>query len=339
MLTEISSVQGKTTLSNLLAEQKTALLVEPLLAPEAVNKLVTDLNNVVDVVKAQDEYEKHQDATDFTSYIKNAAGESADGWTVISKGNGPTNSSEYYNNNESGRKYFDSWAAKDLDFTVEQVINNLPNGTYAMKAAIRTDRTEEGSVKLFTANGGEEKTDTTYYMVPNQWKHLGEMERTDGTINPDSVVFCSNIYGAIWEAVDPICREHISEATEEQLGIWNANGGIGFGWQWINISDIKVENHKLVIGFTSNSNRTGVAFTGSWFSVADFSLTLLEKGDNTGWDGPITGISETPSEQRATAIDGIYTLSGARVQSKLSSLQYYVIAPRQFGGALFISAR
>ena len=323
VLAEISSEQGKNAITSLMADQKSELLAGDLLTPEAVDKMVKSLNNVLEVAQAQDTYEKNKDNTDFTSYIKNAAGESADGWTVISKGNGPTNSSEYYNNNESGRKYFDSWAAKDLDFTVEQVINNLPNGTYAMKAAIRTDRTEEGSVKLFTANGGEEKTDTTYYMVPNQWKHLGEMERTDGTINPDSVVFCSNIYGAIWEAVDPICREHISEATEEQLGIWNANGGIGFGWQWINISDIKVENHKLVIGFTSNSNRTGVAFTGSWFSVADFSLTLLEKGDNTGWDGPITGISETPSEQRATAIDGIYTLSGARVQKAQRGL--YII--------------
>ena len=323
VLAAISSEQGKNAITSLMADQKSELLAGDLLTPEAVDKMVKSLNNVLEVAQAQDTYEKNKDNTDFTSYIKNAAGESADGWTVISKGNGPTNSSEYYNNNESGRKYFDSWAAKDLDFTVEQVINNLPNGTYAMKAAIRTDRTEEGSVKLFTANGGEEKADTTYYMVPNQWKHLGEMERTDGTINPDSVVFCSNIYGAIWEAVDPICREHISEATEEQLGIWNANGGIGFGWQWINISDIKVENHKLVIGFTSNSNRTGVAFTGSWFSVADFSLTLLEKGDNTGWDGPITGISETPSEQRATAIDGIYTLSGARVQKAQRGL--YII--------------
>jgi len=323
VLTEISSEKGKTVLSNLLAEQKTALLVDPLLTPEAVNELVTTLNNAIDVVKAQDEYEKHQDATDFTNYIKNAAGEATDGWTIISMGNHATHNGEYYDNNKSDRKYFDSWAAKDLDFTAEQVVKNLPNGTYSIKVAIRTDKTEEGSVKLFTANGGEEKTDTTYYMVPNQWKHLGEMERTDGTINPDSVVFCSNIYGAIWEAVDPICREHISEATEEQLGIWNANGGIGFGWQWINISDIKVENHKLVIGFTSNSNRTGVAFTGSWFSVADFSLTLLEKGDNTGWDGPITGISEMPTEQRAAAIDGIYTLSGARVQKAQRGL--YII--------------
>ena len=323
VLTEISSEKGKTTLSNLLAEQKTALLVDPLLTPEAVNELVTTLNNAIDVVKAQDEYEKHQDATDFTSYIKNAAGEATDGWTIISMGNHATHNGEYYDNNKSDRKYFDSWAAKDLDFTAEQVVKNLPNGTYSIKVAIRTDKTEEGSVKLFTANGGPEKSDTTYYAVPNQWKHLGEMEREDGSINPDSVVFCSNIYGAMWDAADLVCQEHFSDATEEEIGIWNANGGKGFGWQWKEITGIQVENHTLVIGFTSNSNRTGVAFTGSWFSVTDFSLTLLEKGDNTGWDGPITGISAMTADQRAAAIDGIYTLSGARVQKAQRGL--YII--------------
>ncbi len=323
-MVEMTSTSAKSVLTDIMTSQKAELIAGTLLVPSAVDSLVTDLNYVLATAQAQEQYEKNKDATDFTSYIKNADGSNAEGWTVISKGNGPTNSKEYFDSNKSDRVYFDSWAGSDLNFTVEQVINNLPNGTYTVKAAVRTAQTEEEGVAFFTANGGEAKTDTTYYAVPNQWKHLGAVARADETINEDSVVFCSNIYGAMWEEANIVCAETYSEATEEQQGIWNANGGKGFGWQWKEITGVEVLDHKLVIGFTSDSNRTGKKFSGQWFSVADFSLTLTEKGDNTGWDGPITGINETPVEKKANAIDGIYTLSGARVASPRRGL-YIVV--------------
>ncbi len=313
VLTEISSEKGKTVLSNLLAEQKTALLVDPLLTPEDVNGLVTNLNNVVDVVKAQDEYEKHQDATDFTSYIKNADSADTAGWTVIDKGDGPIKEGQYMD--DSAHKYFDSWKASgNVVFTMEQVIQNIPNGTYELKAAMRAP--SEG-IFLFTANGGEAKTDTTYVEVP-----LDYYEGVDEQEQPVTLI-ASDTHGPIWSAIDKKQAEQgFSSLTEEEQLIWNANGGKGRGWKWVTKTAV-VENHLLVIGFTSNELRTGKACTASWYSATDFSLTLLEKGDNTGWDGPITGISEMPADQRAAAIDGIYTLSGARVQKAQRGL--YII--------------
>ena len=313
VLTEISSEKGKTVLSNLLAEQKTALLVDPLLTPEAVNELVTTLNNAIDVVKAQDEYEKHQDATDFTSYIKNADSAAADGWTVIDKGDGPIKEGQYMD--DSAHKYFDSWKASgNVVFTMEQVIQNIPNGTYELKAAMRAP--SEG-IFLFTANGGEAKTDTTYVEVP-----LDYYEGVDEEEQPVTLI-ASDTHGPIWSAIDKKQAEQgFSSLTEEEQLIWNANTNKGRGWKWVTAQAV-VENHLLVIGFTNNEQRTGKACTASWYSATDFSLTLLEKGDNTGWDGPITGISEMPADQRAAAIDGIYTLSGARVQKAQRGL--YII--------------
>lgn len=313
VLVEITSAQGQTALTNIMAEQKAALLVEPLLTPEAVNKFVADLNNVIEVVKAQDEYEKHQDATDFTSYIKNADSAAADGWTVIDKGDGPIKEGQYMD--DSAHKYFDSWKASgNVVFTMEQVIQNIPNGTYELKAAMRAP--SEG-IFLFTANGGEAKADTTYVEVP-----LDYYEGVDEEEQPVTLI-ASDTHGPIWSAIDKKqADEGFSSLTELERNIWNANGGKGRGWKWVTKTAV-VENHLLVIGFTNNELRTGKACTASWYSATDFSLTLLEKGDNTGWDGPITGINETPAEQRAAAIDGIYTLSGARVQKAQRGL--YII--------------
>ena len=313
VLTEISSEQGKNAITSLMADQKSELLAGELLTPEAVDKMVKSLNNVLEVAQAQDTYEKNKDNTDFTSYIKNANSEAEDGWTVIDKGDGPIKSGQYMD--DGAHKYFDSYKSGGVLFTMEQVIKNIPNGTYTVKALVRTP--SEG-VFLFTANGGAEKTDTTYTEIPLDYKTL------ESSQHEDSVIVASDQYGPIWDAVDKKqADEGFSSLTEEEGLIWNANAGKGRGWKWMTLEGVKVENHLLVIGFTNNEQRTGKASTAAWYSVTDFSLTLTEQGDNTGWDGPITGISETPSEQRATAIDGIYTLSGARVQKAQRGL--YII--------------
>lgn len=313
VLTEISSEQGKNAITSLMADQKSELLAGELLTPEAVDKMVKSLNNVLDVAQAQDTYEKNKDNTDFTSYIKNANSEAEDGWTVIDKGDGPIKSGQYMD--DGAHKYFDSYKSGGVLFTMEQVIKNIPNGTYTVKALVRAP--SEG-VFLFTANGGAEKADTTYTEIPLDYKTL------ESSQHEDSVIVASDQYGPIWDAVDKKqADEGFSSLTEEEGLIWNANAGKGRGWKWMTLEGVKVENHLLVIGFTNNEQRTGKASTAAWYSVTDFSLTLTEQGDNTGWDGPITGISETPAEQRATAIDGIYTLSGARVQKAQRGL--YII--------------
>lgn len=314
VLNELSSVKAKEVINEKMTDQKNVLLADALLSTEEVDKLVADLNDALAVAEAQDTYEKNKDATDYTAYIKNADSADTAGWNVIDKGDGPIKEGQYLD--DGAHKYFDSYkSGGNLLFTMEQRINNLPNGTYTVTALVRTPT--EGFC-LFTANGGAEKTDTTYTEVP-----LNYYTVTD-SLGHDSLVVASDSHGPIWEAIDAKEKaEGYSALDTEELAIWNANSGKGRGWKKVEISGVNVDNHMLVIGFTTNSQRTGKECKAAWVSATDFTLTLTEQGDNTGWDGPITGISAVPNEKRANAIDGIYTLSGARVAAPQRGL--YII--------------
>ena len=313
-MSELSSAKAKEAINTKMADQKTLLLVDVLLSTEEVDKLVADLNDALAVAEAQDTYEKNKDATDYTAYIKNADSADTAGWNVIDKSDGPIKESQYLD--DGAHKYFDSYkSGGNLLFTMEQRINNLPNGTYTVTALVRTPT--EGFC-LFTANGGAEKTDTTYTEVPLDYYTV-----TD-SLGHDSLVVASDSHGPIWAAIDAKAKaEGYSALDAEELAIWNANSGKGRGWKKVEISGVNVDNHMLVIGFTTNSQRTGKECKAAWVSATDFTLTLTEQGDNTGWDGPITGISAVPNEKRANAIDGIYTLSGARVAAPQRGL--YII--------------
>ena len=88
--------------------------------------------------------------------------------------------------------------------------------------------------------------------------------------------------------------------------IHNANNGKGFGWTWATIDDVVVTNHAMVIGVTTDSTITKVAFQGKWFSVDDWSLTLKEAGDNSNWtiESGIENVAATVKETVYFAIDG-----------------------------------
>jgi hypothetical protein len=44
--------------------------------------------------------------------------------------------------------------------------------------------------------------------------------------------------------------------------------------------------------------------------VGGWTLTLITKGDNTGWEGPLTGIETIMNDN--TVADGIYTVAGVK---------------------------
>ena len=99
----------------------------------------------------------------------------------------------------------------------------------------------------------------------------------------------------------------------------NANGGKGFGWQTIEITDIVVTDNRLDIGFTNDSFVTGKEWTGTWFSADDFRLFYVS--DKT------TGMETTLSTQGTLRVIGgkgciqvyadapynVYNLSGMAV--------------------------
>ncbi|MCR5130116.1 MAG: hypothetical protein K6C10_01475 [Prevotella sp.] len=319
VLANTTNESAKGFLSSLMASQKEQLISE-MKDADTVNAFVEELKTLVYNVEKQNMYDSDPDATDYTSFIQNPKAEAETGWTFDKGvGNGPINSGEYFDSNDSGHRYFDSYNSEVgvLNFYGEQVIEGLPNGTYAMKAAVRSNGEH---LFLFAANGGEAKSDTTWHEVAIQlYTHVDEETGEEVTDT------CTNYWGEIWEDATEVFVDMRSDDPDYYYyqGICNAHSGEGFGWKWDSIEGIEVKDHKLVIGFTTDGARTGSQFTGTWFSVTDFSLTLTSKGDNTGWEGPFaTGINEVNAETKAA--DGIYTISGVRSNSLQKGLNIVV---------------
>lgn len=213
---------------------------------------------------------------------------SATGWTVEKgTGNGPTITGEHYSGVTSNR-YLDSWnpSAGTLDFSAYQVINGLPNGTYSLSCAARTDG---DNAFIFAATDSIASANTLFTMIEN----------------------CNNVGGAIWLA-DSIAWAEGGEASE----VFNANGGLGYGWGYVTISDINVTNHLLIIGMTVNSAYTGQPFNGTWCSSDDWKLTFVKKGDNDGQWEIENGIDNVAAP---VAVE-YYTTGGVRVAEPVQGI-------------------
>ena len=208
--------------------------------------------------------------TDFTFAIQAPDVEEFDdddlplGWDLST-----TNGDSYYKNGEhwsgnSADHYFDSYNATSgwLWYTGHQTLANLPNGTYQLQCYARTS----GEGSYITA-----RTETQFLMEEIV------MQGEDG-----------NEGGPVWEEAE--------SGTAEKL----ANSGNGYGWQQMTISDILVTDGLLTIGFTNDYYLTDKQWTGTWFSVDDYTLTYLSADTETA----ITSLS--------TASDGTWQVRGGK---------------------------
>ena len=185
------------------------------------------------------------DTSDYTFAIRSADmetfGANGDplGWTLIlTNGDAKVKNGQHYSGN-GGNHYCDSYNATPgtLFYTGHQTIEGLPNGTYTLRCAARSS----GQGAFITA-----RTAT---------QDLKQEITKQGTEGNDG--------GPIWENAE--------EGSAEKA----VNGGKGFGWQFIEITGLKVTDHTLEIGFTNDSYITGTEWTGTWFSVDDFRLFYL----------------------------------------------------------------
>lgn len=309
----------KNALGTTMNDQK-AILLSEMKDKATVDALVEELKTMLYNVKKQETYDADPDGTDYTSFIQNPKAESTTGWDIDKgTGNGPTNGGEYFDSNDSGHRYFDSYNAADsvLNFYGEQVVLGVPNGTYTVGAAVRTSAP---GAFIFAGNCGEAKADTLWKEIPMQtYTYL------DDETGEEMTDKATNKWGAIWENA---CErfETMTDSDPDYFyiqGIVNANGGNGYGWQYLEITGVEVKDHKIVIGMCTDIARTGKQFEGTWFSVTDWTLTLTKKGDNSGWDGPLaTGINEIATE--TLAVDGIYTVNGVRTNKLQRGLNVVV---------------
>lgn len=304
-LSQKAGSEAKTILENLMNRQKGELTAEMKDASE-VNKYVAALKEIIYEINKQVMWEEDKNATDFTAFIQNPNAEAVDGWTFV-MGNGDGNgekSGQWYDG--SNTRYFDSYNGGGLkDFMVSQLVTGLPNGTYKVGAYVRTPA--EGAY-IFAGTA----TDTTFVEIPLNY-HATVTEST----GEDTTVVASDKWGPIWEDAKVIMEDNdkynaLSPEEQERIdAIYNANNGEGRGWKTLEIPSVEVKEHELFIGMMTGTeaSKTEKVFTGGWFSTGGWTLTLVQAGDNAGWNGPITGIQNIESNMK---VDGIYTLTGVK---------------------------
>lgn len=316
-LKTLTSATAKEVLSFTMTEQKKGLMSE--LKSEAfVKTAIVQLTAATATANAQEAYEKNPNSTDYTGFIINAQTASTDGWNVIKgEGDGPVKKGQYFTD-DADRTYFDSWngTAGKNNIYMDQAIEGLPNGTYTLAANVRTSA--EGAF-LFAYTGAE-AADTTWMEIPVQ-----TYTYIDQTTGKDSTVFAMDKYGKIWEEAKAKIDGGLSETDPNYAtysATYNANGGNGRGWMNLQIPNIEVTNHALTIGVTCDSTKTNKPSKVTWFSATDFTLTLTKAGDNAGWNGPATGITEIQTE--ALKADAIYNINGQRI-ANMSKLGLYIV--------------
>ena len=298
--------KGKAALQSLMDTQKSKLISE-MKSKETVDAYVKELKAMIAKIEKQNIFEDPNN-TDYTAFITNPNAEAVDGWD-ITLGNGDGNgqkSGQWMD--DSSTRYFDSYNGSGLKgFKFSQLISDLPNGTYNVGVYTRTPA--EGAYIFYAL-----QSDTTFVEIPlDYWQTVTEA-------GEDTLVVASDNHGPIWEAA----KEKYEAGTYDEFdeAVYNANydsetgEGRGRGWKHQEMNNIKVENHELLIGSMAGTaeSQTEKVFTGGWYSVGGWTLTLVQMGDNTGWSGPIeAGIATILTD--STAADAIYTLSGVKVNT------------------------
>ena len=317
-LKTLTSATAKEVLSFTMTEQKKGLMSE-LKAEAFVKAAIVQLTAATATANAQEAYEKNPNSTDYTGFIINAQSASIDGWNVIKgEGDGPVKKGQYFTD-DANRTYFDSWngTAGKNNIYMDQAIEGLPNGTYTLAANVRTSA--EGAF-LFASTGAE-AADTTWMEIPVQ-----TYTYFDETAGKDSTVNALDKYGKLWEEAKAKIDGGLSDTDPNYAtysATYSANGGNGRGWMNLQIPNIEVTNHALTIGVTCDSTKTNKPSKVTWFSATAFTLTLTTAGDNAGWNGPATGITEIQTE--ALKADAIYNINGQRIANMSKQGLYIVV--------------
>ena len=298
---------SKGVLQGVMAVQKDSL-TKQMNTKEQVSAYAEVLKSVIANVNRQELWEKNKDAEDFTTFIQNPKLESETGW-VFDKGNGNTNTTSGQWFDGSDTRYIDSYKSDGLKgFIASQLIQGLPNGTYKVGVYARTPA--EGAYVFAGIPADTIKgiaADTTVVEIPLSY-HLDEGGSTTGE---DTTVVAADKWGEIWEAMK-VRYDNNEALTEAELAIYTCNVEQGRGWKTMEIADIVVKNHELLIGTMTGveGSKAAKVFAGAWYSVGGWTLTRTAKGDDGDWTGPLTGIQEVKTVKQVA--DGIYTMTGMK---------------------------
>ena len=313
-LKAMKSEVAKKELKAVMDEQKTNLTAA-MNTKEQVDDNVTALKAVMNATNKQEIFENNKDAQDFTVFIQNPNLEAEAGWT-FDKGNGNTNTTSSQWLDGSDTRYIDSYNSSGLSgYIASQLVTGLPNGTYTVGLYARTPA--EGAY-IFTSVA---EADTAFVEIP-----LSYHATTSETTGADTTVVASDKWGELWEEATAAVASGIYTELQEKIVSPDVNNGEGRGWRHMEIANVVVANHELLIGTKTGSgiegSKTPKAFAGLWYSVGGWTLTRTAKGDDGDWTGPITGIQNVETVKQVA--DGIYTLTGVKANQLQRGLNIVV---------------
>ena len=301
-------MEAELTLSTIkgVKEEYKTFVKDSVITPQ-VDALTSELRNAADTQDLLAKLQKAMGALEGSTYVNLPAGDltedliknptieddAATGWTVIKgTGNGPTITGQHYDGTSSNR-YLDSWngSAGSLNFTAYQEIVGLPDGTYQLIVASRTD----GDNAWIFAAPQPLEADTVQWAESTEWAMIKKYYADHGEIwYADSLA---------WVASD----------GKIEAPYFNANNGDGWGWSYDTIN-VEVTRHYLAIGITANSELTRKdMFTGTWMGADDWKLTLVTKAATQSEFNPFTGIENV--EAIAPVKLGIYDLFGRHIDT------------------------
>lgn len=171
------------------------------------------------------------------------------GWYLIAPSDREdhyTSNGEYYTGN-GGMRYLDGYSEWGLSYQVEREKTDVAPGTYTLSVAAR-------------ANG----KGAYVYAIADGRKYAVEIPAE------------GNTGGGIWTeakrrlAVADSLSSHPDETYYRNIA--EANDGKGYGWNRVEIKDIRCTKGSVRYGVSTKSGFTGATFAGQWVSASDFNL-------------------------------------------------------------------
>ena len=224
------------------------------------------------------------------------------GWEMVTAENVDryTYIGEYMTGDESVRYLDDCNDYTPLVYTARKHEDDVEPGIYRLSAVVKANN-ENKFIYLYGVNIDEQTGDSTVFtdqvleipncglMGGNIWRALkGEpeskvvtKESSSLTVGAITVPLSSKVAVEKSEPVnDPILLDYVNSMSDRtKRRILGANNGQGYGWSYIYIDSIRVDNphNTIFYGVTTDESITGTPPTTGWFSATDFVLEKISK--------------------------------------------------------------
>ena len=219
------------------------------------------------------------------------------GWEMVTAENVDryTYIGEYMTGDESVRYLDDCNDYTPLVYTARKHEDDLEPGIYRLSAVVKANN-ENKFIYLYGVNIDEQTGDSTVFsdqvkeipncglMGGNIWRALkGEpegkvvtKESSSLTVGAVTVPLSSKVVVQNSELVDDaVLLDYVNSMSDRtKRRILGANNGQGYGWSYIYIDSIRVDNphNTIFYGVTTDESITGKPATTGWFSATDFKL-------------------------------------------------------------------